>query len=288
MFVSMTGFAQREFDLQDRKCLLLIKSYNNRYLDLSISLPPAAAALEPRIQELLASKIARGKVECSIRFKGAAAGGAIEVDEQRARSVCEALSKISRACGLSEAPSLATIASFEGVFSGEPESAAETLWPRLELELLAALEDFGARRLQEGEATGRSLEREMERLKEGLAFVEGKSAQLGEILKRQMTERFDELLQNPVDPDRLLQEIAIQVVRYGINEEIVRLKAHFAAFDEIAARSTPAKKLDFLCQEMNREINTIGSKNTLAEVAHRVVDMKDALENIREQLRNLE
>ncbi|HWP69136.1 MAG TPA: DUF1732 domain-containing protein, partial [Rectinemataceae bacterium] len=107
-------------------------------------------------------------------------------------------------------------------------------------------------------------------------------------IKKQLSARFDEVLPRGYDEQRLLQEVAVQLMRFGINEEVSRLDAHIAAFRSIAQDEAPAKKLDFLCQEMNREVNTIGSKNMLVPVAHSVVEMKDALENIREQLRNVE
>ena len=104
----------------------------------------------------------------------------------------------------------------------------------------------------------------------------------------QLVARFKELLSESYDEGRVLQEVAVQLVRLTINEEIGRLRAHIDAFELMAKEPACGKKLDFLCQEMNREINTIGSKSMLVSVSHAVVEMKDALENIREQLRNVE
>ncbi len=284
----MTGFAREEFDEEILAGTIQIKSYNNRYLDLAISLPSQLAGFEPRLQALLASKIRRGKVEYSLRIKKIEKPAAVRADSDAAKALYAALSQIAGELGLAEKPSLATLSSFEGVISFDKEVDSEKFWSLVEARSLSALLAFEKSRLVEGEATSRTIDAELERFEAGLATVQTKAAEIDTTVQTQLKARFDEILPKGYDETRMLQELAVQLVRLSISEEVSRLKAHIEAFKTIRLDDAPSKRLDFLCQEMNRETNTIGSKNMLIPVAHAVVEMKDALENIREQLRNIE
>ncbi|MDD3981347.1 MAG: YicC family protein [Spirochaetales bacterium] len=288
MFKSMTGFARHEFDEELLSGAIQIKSYNNRYLDLAVSLPSQLAGFEPRLQSLLSSRIRRGKVEYSLRIKKIEKPAAVRVDTEAAKVLYEALSQMAAELGLAEKPSLAMLTSFEGLVGFEKEVDSELLWPIIEAKSLDALEAFEKSRLVEGEATSRSVDAELQRFEAGLAGVEARASEIDRTVQSQLKARFDEILPKGYDETRMLQELAVQLVRLSINEEVSRLKAHIEAFRKIRDDEAPSKRLDFLCQEMNRETNTIGSKNMLIPVAHAVVEMKDALENVREQLRNIE
>ncbi len=288
MFKSMTGFAREEFDEEGLAGAIQIKSYNNRYLDISISLPSQLAGFEPRLQALLASRIHRGKVEYNLRIKKMEKPAAVNADPEAAKALYEALSRIADELGLEEKPSLSLLASFEGLVGFDKEMDSEGLWPLVEAKSLSALGIFEQSRRAEGEATSRNIDSELARFEEALATVAGHAAEIDTTVQTQLKARFDEILPKGYDETRMLQELAVQLVRLSINEEVSRLKAHIEAFKTIRGEEAPSKRLDFLCQEMNRETNTIGSKNMLIPVAHAVVEMKDALENIREQLRNIE
>ena len=122
-----------------------------------------------------------------------------------------------------------------------------------------------------------------------VTLIEQQAATLDRLVRENVRERFEEVLGNRVDEDRILAEIAALLVKFSIEEEIARLHGHLAAFDDALASDGPVgKKLDFLCQELNREVNTIGSKSPLYEINEQVVEAKDAIENMREQLRNVE
>jgi len=288
MFKSMTGFAHREFEREGLSGSIQIKAYNNRYLDISIALPPQVTAFEPKIQKLLTERLVRGKVEFGLRLKNTEAPTSIVPDVEAARTLYQAVSRIAEGCGLAERPSLEFLARFEGILTYQKEIDTESLWEPLAPEIAAALDEFEATRAREGAATQANIFAELERFELGLAAVRAKAADIDATITQQLKARFDEVLPQGYDEQRMLQELAIQLVRLTINEEVSRLDAHIAAFKSLSREDAPAKKLDFLCQEMNREVNTIGSKNTLVPVAHSVVEMKDALENIREQLRNIE
>jgi len=288
MFISMTGFAHRDFDQTGLSGTMQLKSYNNRYLDISISLPPQFSSYEPKIQQILAERLKRGKVEFSLRIKKIERPLAIHPDVPTAKAVYDAVSAIAKECGIPEKPSLQMIASFEGVLSYEKDIDAESVWEPLSKEIDSLLSEFGDSRKREGKATHENIFLELSRFEADFSVIKLSVADIEKNIKKQLLARFEEVLPEGYDSQRLLQEVAVQLMRFGINEEVSRLDAHIAAFRLIASEETPAKKLDFLCQEMNREVNTIGSKNMLVPIAHAVVDMKDALENIREQLRNVE
>jgi uncharacterized protein (TIGR00255 family) len=288
MLKSMTGFAAKEFELGSRAVSLMVKSYNNRYLDITISLPPLYAAFEPRVQKLIGSRLHRGKVEFALRIKDRDRGAGIVADVKAAASVYAALTEVARACGMDSKPSLDLVASREGVLSAEGETDVETFWAAIEGPMAELLDDFERSREVEGAATAENLAKELGRFEKGFAIVEDSREEIEASLVRQLKAKMAEYVEKAYDEGRFLQEIAVQLMRCGINEEVQRLKAHIAAFKSISLEEAPAKRLDFLCQEMNREVNTIGSKNILIPVAHAVVEMKDSLENLREQLRNVE
>ena len=288
MFKSMTGFAQKEFDVGPVAGSVQLKSYNNRYLDLSISLPPQLSAIEAQVRQFLSERLTRGKVEFSIRVRKFDFPIEVVPDLVAAQTVYTALKQISEACGLSGEPSLELVASQEGVLRSQKQMEVSQLWPMILPEIERVFDEYEQVRTREGLATEQDIFSELTRVEQGLRIVKENVPNIENSIKRQLRERFNEMLQDGYDEQRFLQEVAVQLVHFGINEEVSRLGAHLAAFRTMAEQPSPAKKLDFLCQEMNREVNTIGSKNVLVEVAHSVVEMKDALENIREQLRNVE
>ncbi|MCE5255434.1 MAG: YicC family protein [Spirochaetaceae bacterium] len=288
MFKSMTGFAQKEFESEKMAGSIQLKSYNNRYLDVSITLPPQLSVLEAAIRQFLSERLVRGKVEFSIHLRKFEFPISVKPDTEAAKTVYAALSLIGRECGIEQKPTLELVASMEGVLRSEKEMDTEALWPALQPLVQEIFEEYEAVRSREGEATERNIFGELARLESGLEKVKANLPVIESTIKSQLKARFDEMLVNGYDEQRFLQEVAVQLMHFGINEEVSRLAAHLDAFRAMSRERSPAKKLDFLCQEMNREVNTIGSKNMLVEVAHTVVEMKDALENIREQLRNVE
>lgn len=289
MIKSMTGFAHREIARPRLRGSLELRSYNNRYLDLSISLPPYLSRFEPRCREFLAERIVHGKVELQLRIRELEVPVRSSADLRAAASLAETLRSLAKAAGIEEPLRLSNLLSFEGVLSYEREIDEEELWALIREELEAAFAAYEESRLREGEATLRDLEDQLGRLDRGIAIVRASVPEIEATVKNQLRERFREVLGDLADEGRILAETAMLLMKYGINEELTRLAAHVASFRRIlGTERAPAKKLDFLCQEMNREVNTIGSKNILLPVAEAVVELKDSLENLREQLRNIE
>ena len=286
--ISMTGFAFGEASAGPVRVTAELKSYNNRYLDLILSLPPALASWEPTLREALAASISRGRVEFTVRLKDASEGTSIEVNHVLAQQYKTALENLRRATGAKGSVRLEHLAALPGVLGSARDtdpalvrSVAEGLQSKL-------LADFQAARSAEGARLETDLRRQLALITEGRREIASRSATMEAVFRENLQRKFRELAAE-VDENRLLSETALLLVRYGINEELVRLESHEKAFLELLSDKAPVgKKLDFLCQELGREINTIGSKTTFPEVQQRVVAMKDALENLREQLRNVE
>jgi uncharacterized protein (TIGR00255 family) len=289
MIKSMTGFAHREIAQSGFRGSLEIKSYNNRYLDLSVSLPPYLSRLEPRFRSFLADRIVHGKVEAWLRLREFDAPVEANADIAAAKAVASVLAQIAEACAIKGALSLDSVTGFEGVVSFEREVDEEGLWARILPELEACFVDYEASRLREGAATRADIEAQLARLSASLGLVREQVPEIDRIVRSQLSAKFQEVMGDAVDEGRVLAEIAAALMKYSINEELSRLAAHAESFASILEHdSAPGKKLDFLCQEINREVNTIGSKSMLLAVSRSVVELKDAVENIREQLRNIE
>ncbi len=289
MIRSMTGFASRDVNTDAVKATMTLRSYNNRYLDILVSLPPQLAKLEPGMRDFLSARIARGKVECQIRVRELAAPVVVRADLEAESKIAAVLESIRSTCGLAGTPSVSDVASFPGVVTYEREPDESILHAVVLPELELCFSAYEASRIREGEATRTDILRQTERLRFALGVFTSGTAEVERSLRTQYETRFREIAGGGIDESRMLAELAVLLVKFGINEECCRLSAHLDAFEAtLATEDAPGKKLDFVCQEMNREINTIGSKNMLYPLAQAVVDAKDALENIREQLRNIE
>ena len=288
MIKSMTGFAHREIEAEGLRGSLGLKSYNNRYLDIAISLPPYFARMEPRFRDYLSARIVHGKVEAWLRVRQLDVPVRASADLEAAKAVSGVLRDISSACGLDEPVRLSNILSFEGVVAYEREVDDDAVWARLEPELGRCFAEYEESRLREGAATRADIEAQLSRVARAVDSVRARVPEIEATVKTQLQARFKEVMGDAVDEQRILTETASLLMKYTINEELARLAAHLSSFSRILDEEAPGKKLDFLCQEMNREVNTIGSKSMLLPVSQAVVELKDALENIREQLRNIE
>ncbi|MBL8967210.1 MAG: YicC family protein [Spirochaetaceae bacterium] len=289
MIKSMTGFSHREIGNARMRGSMEIKSYNNRYLDLSISLPPHLSRLEPRFREFLSQRIVHGKVELWLRIRSLDVPVRANADLAAAKAVAATLREIAAAVGIDEPLRLGNLLSFDGVVAYERELDEDELWSLLEGELEACFAAYEDSRLREGQATRADIESQLGRIAAGLATVSAAVPEIERSVRTQLQTRFKDVMGDAIDEGRVLAETAALLMKYTVNEEIARLGAHIASFRRIVdTEASPGKKLDFLCQEMNREVNTIGSKNILLPVAEAVIELKDALENVREQLRNIE
>lgn len=286
----MTGYAYSEEYIDNCNISIEIKSYNSKYFDLSINMPSFLSRLENSFREKFSNLILRGKVEVYIRVFEENPTTNVIINEEAVKSYAEAFKKIAVSLGQpSDNIPLELIVRQEGVISSRCEYDIERylslISPVLEKTINLFIED----RKREGENLKIDLLNKVSELDKALSFFQKFQPKMEAAFKENVSKRFYEMLGDKIDEQRILAEVAALLVKYTINEEIVRLESHIKALkSELQENTTPGRKIDFLCQEINREINTIGSKNQFVEVGNMVVSAKNALENIREQARNVE
>lgn len=286
---SMTGYSYVEKNTETSTVSVEIKSVNSRFLELTINLPPYLNQLESSFRAVISEKVVRGKVDVYIRVKETESDVEIAADTNAAKAYLVAIKKISDACGYSQDVPLSLIINQPGVLNTNKNYDVEKYYDLILPVLKESLDKFTFDRKREGENLKKDLLSKLDKLSECASFFKEWQPKMEGIFKETITAKFKELLADQVDENRIMTETAAMLVKYTINEEIVRLHSHLAAMKtEIENNPAPGKRLDFLCQEINREINTIGSKNQFAEVGAMVINAKDAIENIREQSKNVE
>lgn len=287
---SMTGYGYKEYSDENYFLSVEIKSWNSRFLDLSVYLPSFLGRLEKQIREKCSALIFRGKVDLSIKLKEKNTDITVTVDENAAKAYGDAIKSIAKSLDFpSENIPLSLIVNQDGVLNVQKNTDFEKYMEMIEPILSSALEEFCEDREREGENLRIDLLEKLDKIQESENIFKSWIPKMESVFKENLENRFKELLGENYDEQRVLTEIAAMLVKYTINEEVVRLQSHIDALKaEINSNPCPGRKIDFICQEMNREINTIGSKNQFLEVGQAVINAKDALENIREQAKNVE
>lgn len=292
MVKSMTGFGRYKEVIEGRDILCEVKSVNSRYLDTIIKMPKLYSPLEDRIRQLAAGYISRGKLEIFITVESIT-GEKIDlsINKEYLDSYIRLLNQIKNEYELSGDITLAMVAAKNEVFvARKVDEDLEAVWLAIEKVAREAFEQLTEMRIREGAKLENDILgnlSELENIKEKIAVRAPESLRTS---NERMKARVAELLAGvPVDESRLLTECAVYADKTDINEELARLDSHFAQFKAILNEKQPAgRKLDFLVQELNREINTIGSKACDTEIARCVIDAKCAIERIREQIQNIE
>ena len=295
MIRSMTGFGRCRETVEGLDITVEIKSVNSRFLDCTAKISRAYGYLEERIKPYLMSRgVTRGKVDVWISVEVMDSGTVqITADEGYLQGYLEALYTLRDKYGLRDDISVMSVARNHDIFQiKKPEEDIEHDWERVLCVLSKATDTFLSVREREGERLAEDLRSKMQNIKRAVDRIEELSEADVSTYRERLAERIREALKDcQITPDenRLLTECAIHADKVAVDEEMVRLRTHFGAFEEILSSGEPVgRKLDFLMQEMNREINTTGSKCSDAQIAHIVVDVKCELEKIREQIQNLE
>jgi len=289
--IGMTGFAYLEWAGEDISVSVDIKGYNSRYLEIFVNCPPWLSHLEPRIRERVSGVCGRGKVEVSLRLREFNTPLNVSVNANAAGAYIQAVSDLAKSHGLDEKLSVSVLIGLEGVLEIEKPRDEQRYWGVIEPVLNDALGVFQEERAREGKHAQEDILDSIGRVESALQAVEAHVPDIENSIKENITSRFRELSASGggIDQNRVMAETAVLLMKYTISEEVSRLSSHLSEFRAEAARNErPGKKLDFLCQEINREINTIGSKSPILEVSRAVVQMKESVENVREQLRNVE
>ncbi len=291
---SMTGYAYKEVTTEAAYVSVEFKSWNSRFLDLNINIPPFLGRLESVVRERVQSAVLRGKVDVNIRVRLLNAPVSVEIDEAAAQAYLDAFEKLyakvhgKERYGIDKGL-LTELARCDGVMTLNKNIDPDEYWRHIDPVFTAALKDFVSDREREGDNLQKDLLEKLAKIEECETLFTGWIPQMEQLFKDNVKKRFAEVLGDAVDEQRVLTETAALLVKYTINEEVVRLQSHIDALkSEMKNNPAPGRKIDFICQEMNREINTIGSKNQFIEVGQAVIEAKDALENIREQAKNVE
>jgi uncharacterized protein (TIGR00255 family) len=291
----MTAFARATGTDEHNTIIVEMRSVNNRYLDCSPRLPRVFSGLEERIRPLLSAKgVTRGKVDITVSLENKdQTPRGMTVNDTAVRAYLDALYYLRDSYGLTDDITVTRVAANQAIFAQEQtEVDADEAWARLSPVLTEAIDAFVAAREREGARLRVDLLAKLDNLRRLTDGVEERSAEDVSGYRKKLEERLRTVLADnrvTVDENRILTECALHADKIAVDEELVRLRSHFALFEDLMnASEAVGRKLDFLIQEMNREVNTIGSKCADAEIAHRIVDAKNELEKIREQVQNLE
>ena len=286
---SMTGYGYNEMNYETAIVSVEIKSVNSRFLDLNINLPPFLNSIESYFRNKISQNITRGKVDVFIRVKELESDAQIYADTKMAKSYYDAIKEVAIATGYDEKSiPLSLILEQNGVLNSNKSYDVEKYQSMIDPIFDNALNQFVKNANRESENLLVDLKSKLLELETCADFFKKWQPKMENVFKEIITAKFNDLLKDNVDENRIMTEVAAMLVKYTINEEIVRLQSHIKAMkEELENNPYPGKKIDFICQEMNREINTIGSKNQFAEVGAMVIKAKDSLENIREQSKNI-
>lgn len=290
---SMTAYGYAEYQTESYILTMELKSYNNRYLEIGYASPSSLSAYEAELTSLVKANAQRGHVDVSVRVKNLKSDVELHLDEVLASSYLDAIAKVKAMAaskGMEVVVTATDILSKDGVLSSVKTDTLETYREGLDHCSSIVMQQFRDAKAREGEATRRDLTSMIDSLEASLEVVKANVSTLEAMIRQNLEARIKEMLgDSSYDENRILTEVAVMLNRYTINEETVRLSTHIAEFRKLlASDDAVGKRMDFLSQEMNREINTIGSKSQMVEVNMQVVNMKDCLENIREQVRNIE
>ena len=292
MIRSMTAFARVSAPARGGRWALELRSVNHRYFEFSLKLPPALGALETPIREWVQSRIRRGKITLAVaqdsereKTKG------VSLDEEAVRLYLGAIGKLKKRFKLAGEPAVGDLLKLPGIFTAEtPEENPETVWPGLKKILTRVLDQAIKAKELEGGKLAVDIRHRLDAIAKALEKIERHAQGQTARVFQKLSERVNQLvMEKEMDADRLAREAAFLADRADITEEIVRLKSHLELFQSrLKGDGEVGRELDFLCQEMNREINTVGSKAQLFEISTEVVFVKGELEKIREQIQNIE
>lgn len=288
---SMTGYGRHAVQQDGREATVELKSVNHRYLDFGFRLPRDMQYLEGDMRSQISGALSRGRVDVVLTYvnhRGDARQ--VSADMALAQTYHKAFKRLKKDLSLSGGLRFADLAAAPGVLTVTQAAEDEQMVAALVQQALAgALDALIASREREGaamQADMQGIARQLEDIHQQIAAL---APQQPERYAQRLTERLKQLRPEEIDPQRLAQEVALFADRCAVDEELARLRAHLDSLNALLGDSQPlGRRLDFLVQEMNREVNTIGSKTSELAITQLVLDAKNALEKLREQLQNVE
>lgn len=292
MIKSMTGFGREQGIVDGYEILVEIRSVNHRYFEFNSRLPRNFGYLDEKLKSLSGERISRGKVEVFVTIsKNEGTEAEIEVNLDLARGYVNALRNANEALELNDDLSLTSLMRFPDVFKIQlVQDDEEIIWNAVKQICSTALDKFIDMRETEGQKMYDDISSRLEFIENKTNEIESIMPQINENYKNRLYSKIKETLADKdVDEQRILTEVAIFSDKTAVDEETVRLHSHISQFRELINSDEPVgRKLDFLVQELNREVNTIGSKAQDLSVTKTVVDLKSEIEKIREQIQNIE
>ncbi len=288
---SMTGFGVGRAPLGNGQIVIEARSVNHRFLDVRVRAPRELADAMMQIEHMARQQVKRGRFEFVVRTEGVVLPAAT-LDTVRAEAVYKSMCELRDRIAPGTAVEFSMLAAVPEIFIGENQGHREATVSALAAAFSQAIEAMEVMRSTEGEALARDLLGRLQALRKHVACISQRRIEIVEAYRRRLRERIQRLLagcEASVDSSRLEQEIAIAAERSDVEEELTRLSSHFEQFERLGSMPEPVgRRLDFLLQEMAREVNTIGAKSQDAPVAHAVVEIKAEIERMREQVQNVE
>ena len=292
MIKSMTGFGRAQRTLHERDITVEARAVNHRYLELSVRAPRSMSFIEERLRAYVMKLVSRGKVEVNVQVRQPGKKGlVIAPDIAVAEGYFNALKEISLRLGTDFDIGTSVFSRFDDVFSVDAQQLdEEELFSDIKAVAEEALAGFCEARTSEGARMKDDILSRLLDIEEIVEAIESASPEQIERYRERLWQRMKSVLESvDIDENRILLEAALYADKSAVDEETVRLKSHIARFRDILSSSDPVgRQLDFMVQEINREINTIGSKSGNVEMTAKVVDAKAQLEKIREQIQNIE
>lgn len=292
MLISMTGYGRGEQLIDGRNILCEIRSVNHRYFEYSARVPRAYGYLEEKGKSYLQKLITRGKVELSISINHISGTDAVvSVNTELAKGYADALRSLCEPIGVEDDLKLSDLMRFSDIFTLQKTTEdADMIWEHVQAVLKQAADSFIQMRKTEGERMAADVSARLDTIEDYVGKIENYTPSIIERYRDRLRAKIEEILQTKdIDEQRVLTEVAVLTDKLAVDEETVRLHSHLAQFRKLIASGEPVgRKLDFLIQEINREMNTLGSKIQDVVVTGYVVDMKAELEKVREQIQNVE
>jgi len=292
MLKSMTGFGRAEATMALGKMIVESRSVNHRYCDINIKLPKRLSLFENRIKEIVRSQVSRGRIDVSIRLDGVGEGKVqLSVDLDLAEQYNRVLHDLKERLRLKDDVTLALLAGAKDLITAKEESGdIEPYWQEVLPILKQSFKNMDDMKRLEGEALTKDLLQRLEHIAQQLQTIKQQFPSRLKASFSRLNERLRSLLEGmETDPLRFQQEVAFLAERMDITEEIVRGESHLRQFKALVEASEPVgRKMDFLIQEIHREVNTVSAKANDAEISQNVVEIKSELERIREQVQNIE
>ncbi|KAB0668990.1 YicC family protein [Oryzomonas sagensis] len=292
MLKSMTGYGKGEATAEQGTFTVEIRSVNHRYGEVSVRMPRGFMALENEVKRAVSAQLKRGKIDVSVQWEEALAGESLpRIDTALARAYFSTFNHLAGELGLLGQVPLSLVIAQKGVLrEGGTTLTEDDYRDQLLSAVQTAVTAMDAMRTREGEALAADLAARRAQVAEWTALIRERTPAVVIEYRQKLKARLEQLLEGTeMDEARLAQEVALMADRCDVTEELVRLASHFTQFDEALRLPEPVgRKLDFLMQEMNREVNTIGSKSSDAEITSLVIRIKAEMEKMREQVQNIE